>query len=78
MDYQFMKFELRDQVAWITFNRPAAFNAINFQSTHEFYDIVNRCSVDPSIRAVVLTGTGERRSSQRSSASRAAATGDRQ
>jgi len=46
--------------------------------TFEVRDIVNRCSVDPSISAVVLTGTGERRSSQRSSASRAAATGDRQ
>ncbi|MFM9999498.1 MAG: enoyl-CoA hydratase/isomerase family protein [Burkholderiaceae bacterium] len=57
---QFMKFEVRDNVAWIMFNRPEAFNAINFQATREFYDIVNRCSVDTSIRAVVLTGTGER------------------
>ena len=60
MTYQFMKFEVSDNVAWITFNRPAAFNAINLQSTREFYDIVNRCSVDPSVRAVVLTGAGER------------------
>ena len=60
MAYQFMKFEVRDNVAWIMFNRPEAFNAINFQATREFYDIVNRCSVDTSIRAVVLTGTGER------------------
>ena len=60
MAYQFMKFEVRDNVAWIVFNRPEAFNAINFQATREFYDIVNRCSVDRSIRAVVLTGAGER------------------
>jgi 2-(1,2-epoxy-1,2-dihydrophenyl)acetyl-CoA isomerase len=60
MTYQFMKFEVSDNVAWITFNRPAACNAINLQSTREFYDIVNRCSVDPSVRAVVLTGAGER------------------
>jgi enoyl-CoA hydratase/carnithine racemase len=46
--------------------------------TFEVRDIVNHCSVDPSISAVVLTGTGKHRSSQRSSASRAAATGDRQ
>lgn len=60
MDYKAMKLEMRDNVAWITFNRPEAFNAINRQATDEFYDIVNRCSVDQSIRAVVLTGTGDR------------------
>ena len=43
-----MRLEVRDNVAWITFSRPEAFNAINFQATSGLYDIVNRCSVDPS------------------------------
>lgn len=60
MNYKSMGFEIRDNVAWITFNRPEAFNAINSQATNEFYDIVNHCSVDRSVRAVVLTGTGDR------------------
>jgi 2-(1,2-epoxy-1,2-dihydrophenyl)acetyl-CoA isomerase len=60
MDYKGMKFEVRESVAWITFNRPEAFNAIDRQTTDEFYDIVNRCSLDRSIRAVVLTGAGDR------------------
>jgi 2-(1,2-epoxy-1,2-dihydrophenyl)acetyl-CoA isomerase len=60
MNYKTMGFDIRDNVAWITFNRPDAMNAINSQATNEFYDIVNRCSVDHSIRAVVLTGSGER------------------
>ena len=60
MNYKAMGFEVRDNVAWITFNRPEAYNAINSQATTEFYDIVNRCSVDRSVRAVVLTGTGDR------------------
>lgn len=60
MVYQFMNFAVRDNIAWITFNRPEAFNAINSQATSEFYDIVNRCSVDTSLRAVVLKGMGER------------------
>ena len=41
-------------------NRPDALNAINLQATQEFCDIVNRISSDQSVRAVVLTGTGER------------------
>lgn len=53
MKYKLMGFDIRDNVAWITFNRPDAMNAINRQATNEFYDIVNRCSVDHSIRAVV-------------------------
>jgi 2-(1,2-epoxy-1,2-dihydrophenyl)acetyl-CoA isomerase len=60
MNYKAMIFEVRNNVAWITFNRPDAMNAINSHATNEFYDIVNRCSVDRTIRAVVLTGSGER------------------
>ncbi|HUU74105.1 MAG TPA: enoyl-CoA hydratase-related protein [Burkholderiales bacterium] len=60
MAYEAMGFEMRDNVAWVTFNRPDALNAINAQATHEFYDIVNRISCDHSVRAVVLTGSGDR------------------
>ena len=60
MAYKAMGFEMRGNVAWITINRPDAMNAINAQATHEFCDIVNRISDDRSVRAVVLTGSGER------------------
>ncbi|MFN0161223.1 MAG: enoyl-CoA hydratase/isomerase family protein [Burkholderiales bacterium] len=60
MKYQMMGFEVKDNVAWIRFNRPESFNAVNFQATSEFYDIINRCGADRSVRAVVLTGTGDR------------------
>ncbi|MEO8008851.1 MAG: enoyl-CoA hydratase-related protein, partial [Betaproteobacteria bacterium] len=60
MAYKMMNFDIRENVAWITFNRPDALNAINRQAVVEFCDIVNRCTVDRTIRAVVLTGTGER------------------
>jgi len=60
MAYKAMGFEVRDNVAWLTINRPDALNAINAQATHEFCDIVNRISGDRSVRAVVLTGAGDR------------------
>jgi len=60
MAYEAMGYEVRDSVAWITFNRPDALNAINAQATREFYQIVNRVSGDRSVRAVVLTGSGDR------------------
>ena len=60
MNYKMMNFDMRENVAWITFNRPDALNAINKQAIEEFYHIVNRCCADRSIRAVVLTGAGDR------------------
>ncbi len=52
-------FELRDNVAWITLNRPQSFNALTLESAKELHDIANRCGSDRAIRAVVLTGAGD-------------------
>jgi 2-(1,2-epoxy-1,2-dihydrophenyl)acetyl-CoA isomerase len=60
MKYEAMQFEIRDHVAWIVFNRPASMNAMNHQTMSELYDIANRCATDKTIRAAVLTGTGDR------------------
>jgi 2-(1,2-epoxy-1,2-dihydrophenyl)acetyl-CoA isomerase len=60
MDYQTLAFEIRDQVAWITLNRPDAHNALNLQGVRELYDVATRCTTDPSVRAAVLTGAGDR------------------
>ncbi len=60
MTYEAMTFDIRDGIAWISFNRPASLNAMNRQVMIELYDIANRCATDKSIRAAVLTGTGER------------------
>lgn len=60
MKYQMLEFDVQDNVAWITINRPAALNAINLQAVKELYDVANRCGADKSIRAAVLTGAGDR------------------
>jgi 2-(1,2-epoxy-1,2-dihydrophenyl)acetyl-CoA isomerase len=60
MTYEALQFEIRGHVAWITFNRPASYNAMNHQMMIELAHIANRCSTDPSVRAAVLTGAGEK------------------
>jgi 2-(1,2-epoxy-1,2-dihydrophenyl)acetyl-CoA isomerase len=60
MTYQSIRFEVADSVARITLNRPDALNALSVDAVRELYDVVNRCSGDRSIRAVLLTGAGER------------------
>ncbi len=52
-------YELRDNVAHLTFNRPEAANAINYDLAAELEDVSNRCLEDPNVRAVLLTGAGK-------------------
>src|SRR3954454_18152826 len=55
-------FELRtgDRVAVVTLNRPHADNAITTEMGGRLTEIVETIAVRPSIRAVVLTGAGQR------------------
>lgn len=53
-----LTYELRDNVAWLTLNRPMVFNAMNGAMTMALCEAANRCSTDPVVRAVVITGAG--------------------
>lgn len=59
MSYETMLYEVKDNIARITFNRPDAFNAMNLQMTKDLCDTANRCAADPAVRAVILTGQGD-------------------
>ena len=60
MQYKEILFEVTDNVAWITINRPAALNAISVGVATEMADAALRCEADPAVRCVVLTGAGDR------------------
>ena len=47
-----------DSVSTITFNRPAQLNALDPDMVEEFQSIVRRVDLEPSTRAIVLTGAG--------------------
>ncbi len=55
-----IQLEQHDAVAWITINRPKAFNALNLQAMQELFEIANRISSDSSVRCAVLTGAGDK------------------
>ena len=59
MTYETLDYDLRDGVAWITFNRPDRFNALNPVMVRELCDVAMRCSSDKAVRAAVLTGAGD-------------------
>lgn len=51
-------FDLRDGVARITLNRPAAGNAIDMAMARALVDAAVRCETDRAVRCVLLTGAG--------------------
>jgi len=59
MTYDTIRYEQRDQVGWITLNRPAVFNALNLRMAQELSDVAIRCDEDATVRCVVVTGAGK-------------------
>jgi 2-(1,2-epoxy-1,2-dihydrophenyl)acetyl-CoA isomerase len=57
-DYSTLLFDVRDNVARITLNRPNAANAVNLELAREMYDATLRAAENPDVRAVLLAGSG--------------------
>jgi dihydroxynaphthoic acid synthetase len=57
--YKEILFEVKDNVAWITINRPEVRNAFREQTLDEMIDAFKSTRDDPSIAVAVITGAGE-------------------
>jgi enoyl-CoA hydratase len=53
-------FERQDRVAWVTFNRPDARNAMTFDMYDDLHDLCEEIDRDPDVRAVVVRGAGDK------------------
>ena len=58
MNLETVKYEKKDSVALITFNRPEVRNAFNAKMTEDILEALVEAKNDSSIRAIVLTGEG--------------------
>lgn len=52
--------EKRGHVLWITFNRPEARNAMKIAMYERLYELAQEVNADDEIRAVVLSGAGDK------------------
>jgi 2-(1,2-epoxy-1,2-dihydrophenyl)acetyl-CoA isomerase len=59
MEFTTLLFEVRDQVAHITLNRPEAANSINLEMGRDLMHAALRCDEDPGIRAVLISAAGK-------------------
>jgi enoyl-CoA hydratase/carnithine racemase len=60
MAYQNIIFEQADGVATITLNRPKVLNALNMPLTLELDAAISHCEANDDIKALVITGAGEK------------------
>ncbi len=60
MKYQCIELITENHVGIITLNRPEAGNAINVDLAKELLEVAIHCSENEEIRAVVLTGSGDK------------------
>ena len=58
--YNFIILELRENYARITINRPEVMNALNLEVRKEIIDALSIVEKDDRVRAVVITGAGEK------------------
>jgi enoyl-CoA hydratase len=60
MNFENLIYEKRDGIAFITFNRPKVLNALNRKTVEELRDALLDARGDETVRAIILTGAGEK------------------
>ena len=60
MGYENLLFDIRNQVATVTINRPAKRNALNGKTVEEIFHAFQTVQKDIGVRAAILTGSGQK------------------
>jgi 2-ketocyclohexanecarboxyl-CoA hydrolase len=58
--YKDILYEVRDNAARITINRPEVYNAFRLQTLEELIDALHRADEEKSVNAMVLSGAGDK------------------
>ena len=60
MEYKNLIYEEKGDVGILTINRPKKLNALNTKTNQEIEAALNDIKTNSSIRALILTGTGDK------------------
>jgi Enoyl-CoA hydratase/carnithine racemase len=57
--YENIKYEVKENIGYITINRPQAMNALNTDVLKELKDVLGTIEADDAVKAVIVTGEGK-------------------
>ncbi|HEX5020226.1 MAG TPA: enoyl-CoA hydratase/isomerase family protein, partial [Candidatus Binatia bacterium] len=60
MAFETILFDVRDRIAFVTFNRPEVMNAMNRQMTQDLIEACRQIEEDTDVRIAIFTGAGEK------------------
>jgi len=60
MAFETILFDVRNQIAFVTFNRPESMNAVNRQMARDLVTVCQQIEDDAAIRVAIFTGAGEK------------------
>jgi enoyl-CoA hydratase len=60
LDLDVVRYQRKKEIGWITLNRPAALNALNKDVLRQLASILDEVRTDDVVRAVIITGEGEK------------------
>ena len=58
MDKQTVIYEVREQIGWVTLNRPEVMNAISQEMSADLIEIVREAENNNDVRVLVFKGAG--------------------
>lgn len=58
MSYAMLRYEVDENIATVTLDRPDKLNAFTVEMAGEILDALDRADADPEVRAVIVTGAG--------------------
>jgi len=59
-DFGVIIYEKKDDIGYVTLNRPQALNAYNIQMRDELYQVLGAIKDDPEVKVAIFRGAGER------------------
>jgi 2-(1,2-epoxy-1,2-dihydrophenyl)acetyl-CoA isomerase len=59
MDYESVRYDVKDGVGTITLNRPEAYNALNLTLARDLFHAALEADEDRAVRCIVVTGAGK-------------------
>ena len=59
-NFEVIIYEKRDEIGYVTLNRPQALNSYNIQMRDELYQVLAAIKDDPEVKVAIFRGAGER------------------